>query len=69
MERQNGTDCARVVQVIETVSKRGIGTEKEPARVVTQYWDFEGNLLAENDPEHCIVIIEHDAKVVKEYIL
>ena len=45
-----GTDSARVVSVIETRALRGNGTEEDKCRIVTQYWDFEGNLLAENDP-------------------
>ena len=45
-----GTDSARVVSVIETRALRGTGTEKDKCRIVIQYWDFEGNLLAENDP-------------------
>lgn len=44
-----GTDSAKVIQVIETHSLCGEGTTKDPCRIVTQYWDFEGNLLAEND--------------------
>lgn len=48
--RPRGTDSARVIQVIETKSLCGIGTQHDLSRVVTQYWDFEGNLLAENDP-------------------
>lgn len=47
--RPRGTDSARVIQVIETKSIRGDGTEKDLCRSVTQYWDFEGVLLAEND--------------------
>ena len=47
--RPGGTDGARVIRVIETKSLRGIGTEEDPARIVTQYWDFKGNLLAEAD--------------------
>ena len=47
--RPRGTDGARVIRVIETKSLRGIGTEEDPARIVTQYWDFKGNLLAEAD--------------------
>lgn len=46
-----GTDSARVISVIETVAVRG--SEKsivDQCRPVVQYWDFEGNLLAENDP-------------------
>ena len=50
MVRPRGTDAARVIQVIETSSLRGVGTENDMCREVIQYWDFEGNLLAENDP-------------------
>lgn len=48
--RSRGTDNARVIQVIETTALRGEGTEKDACRQVKQYWDFEGNFLAENDP-------------------
>lgn len=48
--RQRGTDSARVISVIETKALRGEGTEENPNRIVTQYWDFAGNLLAENAP-------------------
>ena len=48
MKGPRGTDSARVVSVIETRALRG--TEEDKCRIVTQYWDFEGNLLAENDP-------------------
>jgi len=41
---------ARIIQVIETISNRGNGTENNPYREVIQYWDFEGKLLAEVDP-------------------
>ena len=50
MARPGGTDSARVIQVIETTALRGEGTSADKCRIVTQYWDFEGNLLAENDP-------------------
>lgn len=49
MVSPRGTDSAKVIQVIETKSVRGAGTETDLCRSVTQYWDFEGNLLAEND--------------------
>lgn len=48
--RARGTDNARVIGVIETKSLRGTGSEKDKCRIVVQYWDFKGNLLAENDP-------------------
>lgn len=48
--RPRGTDSAKVIQVIQTVALRGAGTENDECRDVMQYWDFEGNLLAEYDP-------------------
>lgn len=47
--RPRGTDKAEVLQVIRTKSLIGLGTEADPARCIYQYWDFKGNLLAEND--------------------
>jgi len=47
--RPRGTDGARVVQVIETHSLKGLGTTEDPVRVLVQYWDFGGCLLAESD--------------------
>ena len=69
MKRPNGTRSAKVIQVIETKALRGMGTKEDPVREVAQYWDFEGNFLAEADVEHCIPIIEHDAEAVKKSIL
>lgn len=40
---------AKIIQVIETKSTRGKGTDADPVREVTQYWDFEGNLICEKD--------------------
>lgn len=50
MARPRGTDNARVIQVIETTALRGEGTAEDKCREVKQYWDFDGKLLAENDP-------------------
>ena len=51
MVRPDGTKSAKVVQVIETRALRGSGkNESDMCREVKQYWDFDGNLLAENDP-------------------
>ncbi len=41
MVRPDGTESAKVIQVIETKAKRGLGTEKDPVRDVVQYWDLE----------------------------
>lgn len=46
-----GTDSARLIRVIETKSARGKGTQEDLCRIVTQYWDLNGKLLAENDPQ------------------
>lgn len=48
--RPRGTDNASVIQVIQTKSMRGIGTQEDKVRIVTQYWSLDGKLLAENDP-------------------
>lgn len=47
--RSRGTDSARVVEVIETTSLRGSGTQGDPYRSVVQYWSRDGELLAERD--------------------
>lgn len=46
-----GTDGARVILVIETKALRGEGSNEDPCRIVTQYWDLQGNLLAEGDEQ------------------
>ncbi len=69
MVRPDGTQSAKVIQVIETKSKRGLGTEKDPVREVVQYWDLEGTFLAEMDKEHCKPLIDYEAEVIKESIL
>lgn len=51
MAKADSTKLAEVIQVIRTVSTRGVGTEDDPCRNVYQYWDFDGNLLAEKDGE------------------
>ena len=45
--RPRGTDSARVTQLIETRSIEGRGTPDDPCRVIIQYWETDGNLLAE----------------------
>lgn len=69
MVRPDGTKSAKVIQVIETKAKRGLGTEKDPVRDVVQYWDLEGNFLAEMDTHLCLSTIEHEAKAVEGSIL
>ena len=51
MNRAKGVKSARVVQALVSKVSRRLGTEKDPVRDVTQYWDLEGNFLAEMDCE------------------
>lgn len=44
-----GTDKARVIKVVVTESAIGDGTKENPVRLIYQYWDLKGNLLAKND--------------------
>lgn len=44
-----GTDSARAMTVIRTVSLIGEGTKESPARFLYQYWDLKGKLLASHD--------------------
>lgn len=47
--RPRGTDSAKIIEVIETKSLRGSGAGDDLCREVTQYWSFEGELLAEHE--------------------
>jgi hypothetical protein len=40
-----------VMQIIKTtLLRRGEGTQADPIRSVTQFWNMQGELLAEHDP-------------------
>jgi hypothetical protein len=44
-------DSVEIVKFIKTtLTREGEGKEGDPIRVITQYWDFEGNLMFEFDP-------------------
>ena len=51
MERLDGPNSVRLISVIEVKAKRGLGIEGDPVREITQYWDKDGNFLAERDDE------------------
>lgn len=54
--RPRGTDKAKVIKVIQTESMLGRGIPEDPVRVLYQYWDFKGNLLASYDTlKHSII--------------
>lgn len=46
-ERGDSVEAVKVVPVIQTVTKKGSGTENDPYREVVQYWTLDGELLAE----------------------
>lgn len=47
--RPRGTDCAKVMLIICTESMEGYGTPDDPVRIVRQYWDLDGTLLAKTN--------------------
>lgn len=51
MQRLNGPDSVKVISVVEVKAKRGMGIEGDPVREITQYWDMDGNFLAERDDD------------------
>ena len=51
MKRLDGPNSVKVINVIEVKAKRGLGIEKDPVREITQYWDMDGNFLAERDDD------------------
>ena len=44
------TKSARVIQVIETVSLAGDGTDAHPVYEVRQYWSLDAKPLAKSNP-------------------
>ena len=66
--RPDGTRSARVIQVIETKADRGLGTSQDPVREVTQYWDLDGNFLAEMDTELCMKELNKELGAIGESI-
>lgn len=38
-----------IIQVIKVQSRLGDGTEEDPVRMITEYYDLKGNLLARQD--------------------
>jgi hypothetical protein len=48
--RPTGTDKAKIVTLIVTESKRGLGTSADKHRIVREYWSLNGDKVAEYDP-------------------
>lgn len=49
--RRERIDAVKVIQVIEISFIRGKGTEDDIVRDCRRYYDFNGNLLAEFEPD------------------
>lgn len=70
MERLSGPTEVRVINVIEVKAKKGLGIEKDPVREITQYWDMDGNFLAERDNDQQLLLdqIEWESNRLKNII-
>lgn len=70
MERLSGPTEVRVINVIEVKAKKGLGIEKDPVREITQYWDMDGNFLAERDNDQQLLFdqIEWESNRLKNII-
>lgn len=44
------TRSAKVIQVIQTMTSVGTGTEVDPNRILLEFWSLDGQRLAVNDP-------------------
>lgn len=47
--KPRGTDSAKVIKVIRTMSLKGTGSENDPCRLVAQYWTLSGRLICEEE--------------------
>lgn len=50
MKKLGDISRAKIVQLIEIKECIGSGIEKDPVREITQYRDFDGNIIAIIDP-------------------
>jgi len=49
-------DKVEIIQLIKTtLTRRGKGIEGDPVRVITQFWDMQGELMFEYDPEKGLI--------------
>lgn len=51
MNKLNKNPKAHAVELIRTeLERRGSGADRDPSRVIEQFWTLDGKLAAENDP-------------------
>lgn len=63
--RARGTDSAKAVIMIKTISICGVGTKEDPVREITQYWDLYGKLIVTLDSFSNQEEIEHEDSQVQ----
>lgn len=51
-ENKKSPRLVELVEVIHVEILRGTGTSSDPVRVVHQYWNVKGELLAEKDTKN-----------------
>jgi hypothetical protein len=49
IDKVEGENLAKLVELIACKFKRGTGTESDPFRTIYQLWTKDGELVAEND--------------------
>lgn len=73
MIRLKGPTSVKMMQVIKVTAKKGLGIEGDPVREIVQYWDTEGNLLAEidTDPTYLCDLVKWESdrarKIIEEH--
>jgi len=50
MAKARTPDSVKIIEVVEVKAARGAGTDDDAVRIVTQWYSFDGKLLAEDDP-------------------
>lgn len=70
MQRLDGPNGVKVISVIEVKAKKGMGIEGDPVREITQYWDMDGNFLAERDDDPTLLAeqIEWESNRLRDII-
>ena len=70
MIRLKGPKSVEMMQVIKVTAEKGTGIEGDPVREIIQYWDTEGNLLAETDtdPTYLCDLVEWESARFKKII-
>ena len=49
-------DVEVVIMIKTTLSTRGNGTEEDPIRRITEYWNTDGECIARFDPKDTIIV-------------